>query len=178
MLLSVILFLHTGTDWIEFYKNWILTGCLFSIALVDLESLEIPNKLLLVALINWIGFSILEIILGRYSIRFFGIRCLTGLGVGAAMLIISILADKLLKKDSLGGGDIKLFALLGLYLGFAGSYELILLSCILGLIFVFVRKRINPKATKEFPFGPAIAMSAYIVLIVGDAITAWYLRLL
>ncbi len=178
MLMSLVLFLHTGSDFIVFYKNWILTGCLFAIALVDLESFEIPDKLLITALVSWIVFSILEIILGRYGLRYFVSRCLTGVGVLAVMLILSLVMDKLLKKESLGGGDIKLLALLGLYLGVAGTYELIFLSCILGLIFAFIRKRINPNATKEFPFGPAIAMSAYLVLIVGDSITAWYVGLL
>ena len=178
MILSVVLFLHTGSDWIVFYKNWILTGCLFAIALVDMESFEIPNMLLLTALISWGGFSILELIIGRCTLGYIGSRCLTGIGFGAVMLILSLVMDRVLNKDSLGGGDIKLFALLGFYLGIAGSYELIILSCIIGLIFAFVRKVLNPKASQEFPFGPAIAMSAYILLIVGDAITTWYLGLL
>ncbi|WP_026509072.1 prepilin peptidase [Butyrivibrio sp. LC3010] len=178
MLLSIILFLHTGADWITFFKEWILTGCLFAIALTDLESYEIPDMLLIVALISWICFSVVEFILGISSIKFIIQSILTGLLFGAAILIISLVMDKLLKKDSLGGGDIKLFALLGVYLGFAKTYELIILSCILGLIFAFLRKRIDKSASQEFPLGPAIAASAYILLIVGDAVTAWYLTLL
>ncbi|WP_029324012.1 prepilin peptidase [Butyrivibrio sp. AE3004] len=178
MLLSVVLFLHTGTDWITFYKNWLLTGCLFAIALVDLESFEIPDNLLITALIGWAGFSVIEVIFFGQSIKFIGIRVLTGLIFGAGMLLISLLMDRIFKKDSLGGGDIKLFALLGLYLGFAGSYELIILSCIFGLIFAFLRKKFDSKASEEFPFGPAIAAGAYVILIFGDAITDWYLSLL
>lgn len=178
MILSAILFSHTGPDWILFCKEWILVGCLFSIAMVDLESFEIPDMLIVTALISWIGFSILELILGICSIKYIAFRLLAGFILGASTLIISLVMDRILKKDSLGGGDIKLFALLGLYLGFAGSYELIILSCILGLIFAYLRKVIDPKASKEFPFGPAIAMAAYVVLIIGDTILAWYFELL
>jgi leader peptidase (prepilin peptidase)/N-methyltransferase len=86
--------------------------------------------------------------------------------------------DKVLGRDSLGGGDIKLFALFGLYLGYAGSYELVILSCIIGLIFAGARKALLPSASKEFPFGPAIAVSGYLLLIFGDALTDWYLGFL
>ena len=84
---------------------------------------------------------------------------------------------RVLKKDALGGGDIKLFGMLALYLGAAGSYELILLSCIIGLIFAGCRRVFLPKATREFPFAPAIAISGYILLIFSNTITDWYFSL-
>ena len=109
MALSVILYIFYRHDLILFYKNWILVGCLFAITLTDSEAMEIPNLLIIAALVNWIVFSAVEIVLGRCDILFLFNRALTGFGFGAVMLIMSIIMDRILKKDSLGGGDIKLF---------------------------------------------------------------------
>lgn len=178
MFLSVFLYAFTKPDMLLFCKNWVLTGCLFAMALVDLEILEIPDGLLITAFFNWVVFSLLEVVTGDWSIKDLGFGLLAGVIAGAVMLTLSLIMDRILKRDSLGGGDIKLFAILGLYLGFAGAYELVILSCVLGLMFAMARKIIDPKATKEFPFGPAIATASYILLIIGNDITDWYLRML
>ncbi|MCR5343352.1 MAG: prepilin peptidase [Butyrivibrio sp.] len=178
MVLSDVLYICTRPDGIMFYKNWVLVGLLFAIALVDLEAFEVPNELLLAAFISWAAFSVIELILGRNNLLYYGKQLLAGLILGAVMLLLSLLMDSILKRDSLGGGDIKLYAVLGVYLGFAGAYELVLLSCIFGLIFALIRKMISRNASKEFPFGPSIASAAYLVLLFGDAITAWYFKLL
>ncbi len=158
-----------------FIKFWFLSGCLYVLSLTDLESFEIPDGTLVTALISWIAFSILELIFQIHDIKWILHHLAAGIIIGAVMLLMSLIMDKILKKDSMGGGDIKLYALLGLYLGYAGSYELIILSCVLGLIFAGIRKGVMPKASREFPFGPSIAAAGYILLMTGPAITEWYL---
>lgn len=160
-----------------FFKCWFLVGCLFVLSLTDLEIFEIPDGTLIAGAISWVIFTILELILGIHGIMWALHHVLAGLIVGGLMLLISLIMDKVLKKDSLGGGDIKLFALLGLYLGYAGSYELVLLSCVMGLVFAGARKALFAEASREFPFGPSIALSGYLLLIFGDMITDWYLGL-
>ncbi len=162
---------------ITFFKYWFLTGCLFVLSLTDLETFEIPDGTIIAGAVSWIVFSVIEVILGIHDIKLIILHALAGFVIGAVMLIMSLIMDKILHRDSLGGGDIKLYSLLGLYLGYAGSYELIILSCILGLLFAAVRKAVLPEASKEFPFGPAIAVSGYLLLLVSEAITNWYLGL-
>lgn len=178
MFLSVVLYIAKGTDLISFYRDWILTGCIFVIALVDLESFEIPDGLLIAALINWFVFAALELYFGKNDFKHFGIQILTGLLLGLMMLVLSIAMDAVLKRDSLGGGDIKLFAVIGMYLGFAKAYELVLLSCIFGIAFALIRGAFKKGTSKEFPLGPSIAAATVTVLLFGDAITAWYFKLL
>ncbi len=161
-----------------FFRDWILAGCLFVVALTDLESFEIHDGVLVFGLVNYLVFCVVELILGNRTFFSIGLSVLSGLCIGGVMLLCSLIMDRLLKKESLGGGDIKLFALLGLYLGFFGSYELIILSCILGLLFAGLRKVLVRNASKEFPFGPAIALSGYILLLTEELITGWYLSYL
>ncbi len=160
-----------------FFEYWFLTGCLYIAALADLESLEIPDGVLLAGAISWVVFSIGELLLKIVSIKWLLHHFLAGLLIGAVMLVLSIVMDRVLGKDSMGGGDIKLYSLLGLYLGYIGSYELVLLSCIVGLLFAGIRKAALPDAPKEFPFGPSIAFAGYILLLVGNNISDWYLSL-
>ena len=175
--LNLVLFgnIFEIADLLVFFRNWVLTGCLFVVALTDLENYEIYDGVLIFGLITFLVFGILQLVFGITDLVSLGWSLLAGLVTGAVMLGASLIMDRLLKKNSLGGGDIKLYALLGLYLGFYGAYELVLLSCILGLLFVAIRKLVKPEASKEFPFGPAIALSGYILLFAEKYITGWYL---
>ena len=159
----------------EAVRDWIMTGCLFTLSIVDLESYIIPDGCLIIGFLAWIftapflKMSILDV---SYDI-------LAGLLCGGIMLGISLALDRLLHMNSLGGGDIKLFALMGLYLGFLGSYFLILGSSILGLVFVAVRHLLHrDKSSAAIPFGPSIALAGYIMMLFGDDITQWYISLL
>ena len=85
--------------------------------------------------------------------------------------MLSLLFDKVTGKDGLGGGDIKLFFMVGLFTGpLTGLFNLIL-SCIIGLIFALLRKE------HRIPFGPAISIASYISILFGSAVTGWYLSL-
>ena len=79
--------------------------------------------------------------------------------------------DKVSGKESLGGGDIKILFVVGLYLGFACSFFNLILSCILGLVFVAAMKK------KRIPFGPAISLAAYVTLLIGSFVINWYIGL-
>ena len=63
----------------------------------------------------------------------------------------------------MGGGDIKLFFVVGLYLGFVGILFTLILACVIGLVFKVVFDGTNMQ--KAFPFGPAIAMSTMLMLL-------------
>lgn len=69
----------------------------------------------------------------------------------------------------LGGGDIKLFFMTGLYL--SSAWEILfylILSCLFGLGFASFRKE------KRVPFGPAIAAACFIMILYGEKLTGWY----
>jgi leader peptidase (prepilin peptidase)/N-methyltransferase len=85
--------------------------------------------------------------------------------------------DAILHKDSMGGGDIKLFAVMGLYLGPAGSLFALMLSCLFGLLFALLRRTGGEKG-EQIPFGPSIAAATAFMLLWGETLVQWYLGLL
>ena len=151
-------------------RNWILICCLFCLSLVDLESMIIPNGSLLIAVGAWVlaepflfdGWSVL---LGHV---------ITALAVSGGLFLLSLLLTKILKRDSLGFGDVKLFAVMGLYLGPLPSLFALILACVIGLA-------VNPpgrRRSEPFPFGPWIAVGFCLMVFFGDWLVVWYLNLL
>lgn len=152
-------------------RNWVFLCCLFCLSLVDLESFTIPDGTLLIAFGAWL----LALPFLRPGWAWIGLRFLAGLVFGGGILLVSLLMDKLLKKESLGGGDVKLFAVCGLYLGFAGSLFGMLFACLFGLLFSRLR---GAKNGQPFPFGPAISLAAALMLLYGDGLVGWYFGLM
>ncbi len=163
---SVLCFLRFGAT-AECLRNWIFLCCLFCLSLTDLDGRVIPDGCLLISAGVW-----------AVSLPFTGIQealpgLLTALGFGGGLLALSLGMDRILGKESLGGGDIKLLAAAGLYLGPVRSLFALLLACVLGLVPAVRAGRGNP-----FPFGPAIAASTAAMLLYGEGLAAWYLGLM
>ena len=98
-----------------------------------------------------------------------------GVGHGALATLLSGRQIDVLICGGIGGGDIKLFALMGLYLGPLASLFALIFSCVVGLLFVFAA---GYGKGKPFPFGPSIAAASAFMLFFGEPITDWYLSLL
>ena len=83
----------------------------------------------------------------------------------AYSILLTLLGDKIFKKESLGGGDIKLLFLFGLVLGYPMSICSIFLATFIAFpiaIYFVIRKKDN-----IIPFGPFLSMSALILFILG-----------
>lgn len=148
---------------------WIcgLACILMALSLVDLETYTIPDRFIVAGIIWYFG-----VLLFAEDGKAELISALAGgLSIGLGMLLLSILFDKVTGKESLGGGDIKLFFMTGLYLGpWVGLFNLIL-SCVIGIGFVLFMGQ------RRIPFGPAISLAAFVSLLVGSDVVNWYLGL-
>ena len=150
-------------------RNYVFLCCLFCLSLVDLDSFLIPDGCLLLPAVVWV--LTLPIIRPPDAL----LCVLAALLYGGATLALSLMMDRILGRESLGGGDIKLFALMGLYLGPLASLFALIFSCLLGLLFALFGRY---GSGKPFPFGPAISAASALMLLYGDPLTQWYLGLL
>lgn len=157
-----------GLSW-QTPEYCILFSLLLAVALIDLDSMEIPNGLLIAGVVLFALCLIFhDAPLSRLKSGLIG-----GLVLGGALLAISLVMDKVLGRESMGGGDIKLFAMLGLYSGLAVGLLLVILACFAGLVFAYAGKAKG----KPFPFGPAVALAAWPALLAGPRLVSWYLSL-
>lgn len=132
---------------------------LLEMAIADIKYMIVPDQLVLLLVVTALGFIPFH---GRGPID--GLwGALIGFGV---LLFIGILGKLIYKKDSLGGGDIKLFAALGLATGVDGILIILILTTLISAAhtgYLLMRKRI--KVSDKRPMAPYIAVSAAIYLV-------------
>jgi len=104
------------------------------------------------------------------------VSSITGLLLGGGLFyLVAVLSLALLKREGMGGGDIKLIAMIGAFLGWKGMLLTIFLAALSGavigisLIVIQGRSRAEP-----IPFGPFLAAGAAISLFWESGILAWY----
>ena len=162
IILFVVMWLKFGysTDFLYFS---FLSFILLVIAFIDYRTYIIPDKLVIVCLL--IGLSRL-ISTENYSNH--GLGALLGFG----FLILGLVSFWIYKKPALGGGDIKLFAAIGLCLGLEMTGMAIYLSVLFGGLIGIILILTKIKSRKDnVPFGPFIflgticAISGYDYLI-------------
>lgn len=144
----------------------LLCCCLFTLSLVDLEIQIIPDRFLLIPAIARIAWLIHE---GELLSGL-----IPALVLGGGVLALSLIMDKVLKRDSMGGGDIKLLALLGLYFPLWECMLLLIIACILGIVIAML---LADREDAAFPFGPALSLAAWVTMLFGESIVSWYLAL-
>ena len=89
----------------------VLVSCLFTLSLIDLDTMTIPDRFIVIPA----AFQLI------YAFAYGGFAsvwyCLWhALILGGAVLLLSLFMDKVLKKESMGGGDIKLLFLHQMFL--------------------------------------------------------------
>lgn len=99
---------------------------------------------------------------------------LYGIALFLVMYLIKIIGDKIYKRESLGGGDIKLCFLIGLTLGYPGiGFRLSLISLVfaafLALPYAMATLYFNKK--NELPFGPFLISSMIIMFVFIEKFT-------
>ncbi len=144
----------------------VLCCALIIITFIDLKTQEIPD-----------GLNLFIAITGIIFIFFNGFKphLLPGiLGFllgGGIFLLIAVVSN-----GSMGGGDIKLMAALGLWLGWKQILMVTLLSFIIGSVISIILMTLKIKSRKDYiPFGPFIALAAFIIILYGNQILNWYL---
>lgn len=146
----------------------LLGAVLLCLSLTDLDSRIIPNSCIAAGIFVWLAYVAALFIVDSQHAPFALTSGLIGaFAVGAGVLLLSLLMDKLLGRSSLGGGDIKLLFMVGLYLGGYASLINLIFACVLGALFAVVRPKKKGEDAHAFPFGPAISVATWITLLYG-----------
>ena len=172
--------IETGTD-------LILICILLCASVCDMEDRAIPDRFFIMTVDLWI----LRLALSLLFDRSVSVQGLISSGIGAvviplALFGISLILEKILGRETLGMGDIKMFFALGFHLGAAKSFLNVILTCVIGLVAIAIQKAVKrPAATEEeeenpgaLPLMPSIALSSFAVLMTGDLIINSYMSLI
>ena len=152
---------------IEFIVAILFISLLVIITVSDIAYMLIPDKILLFFLIPLVGARILAPLSPWWD-------SILGAVIGFSVLFLIAV----LSKGGMGGGDIKLFFVIGLVLGTVSTLLTLFLASIIGTIFGIISLRIAKKGRKTpIPFGPSIAIAAVISYFYGGALVDWYMNL-
>ena len=163
-----VLIMLTGAPVAQLVRLFGLSGCLFVLALTDLEARRIPNGCLLAAIVLWLV-TLPWLFEGWMSV---GIHVAAMIFFAGVVLGLSLIMDRILKKDSMGGGDIKLIGVLALYLGFIGTMFMLVFASVLGILYAVFAGRF--KRGQALAFGPFLAVSGMGMLLYGAPLVSWY----
>ncbi|QWB99746.1 prepilin peptidase [Mycoplasmatota bacterium] len=105
----------------------------------------------------------------------FVVYLLSALGLFAILFAIALLGQLVFKKQSLGGGDIKLYIMIGFSLTFIQGLLSIFIAALIGLIYALVK---NIKSGQEMAFIPMISVAVLISYWFGSDLIQWYLNFL
>ena len=143
----------------------VFVATLAAITLTDLEQRIIPNRILLVSAV--IGIAIAA----AADPGSLPERALSAFGAGGLLLLTALVYPK-----GMGMGDVKLAALMGLYLGSAVAPALLIGFLVGALVGVGLILREGAAARKRgVPFGPFLALGGFIALLLGNQLIDWYL---
>jgi len=157
------------------YILFSLACLLVVVAVIDIKHGIIPDKITIPLMITGLVCSLLFPGLHKTgavwkSVLYSLLGMVTG---GGVLLLFGLLGDWLFKDETLGGGDIKLLAAIGTFLGCKLILLVLFLSSligiVLGLYLLIWRKR------RIIPFGPSIAIASVIAMLCGKEIIEWYL---
>jgi leader peptidase (prepilin peptidase)/N-methyltransferase len=170
--LPVLLVMRFGLS-VPSLVYWLLSCVLLVLSFIDLDLRIIPDRVTLPGIVVGIIVAPLVGLVGFWG-------SLLGVVVGGGTLyLIGVLGELFLKKESMGGGDVKLAAMLGAFMG----WKLVLISLfaaffIGAVVGVIVMARKPKNWDSSLPFGPFIAIGAVLALLWGESALAWYSSLL
>jgi leader peptidase (prepilin peptidase)/N-methyltransferase len=139
---------------------------LLGIAMTDFRAYIIPDEFSVGGLALGILFALAA---GRQPLG----TALLGAAVGFGLLwVVAIAGEWIFKQEAMGGGDIKMMAMVGAFLGWQGTLLTIFLGALFGSLIYVPLTLMGHK--RLVPFGIFLAVGAAATYLVGPAILGWY----
>ncbi|MFZ4856207.1 MAG: prepilin peptidase [Desulfuromonadaceae bacterium] len=169
--LTLFLFLRFGPT-PAFAVLFLFCSALVVITFIDIEHQIIPDEISLSGIV--IGF-ICSFFLKGHS----WLNSLLGILLGGGtLLLVAYTYHRLTGKDGMGGGDIKLLAMMGAFLGWKAVPFIIFASSLAGSLIGISLMLFQKKDGKlAIPFGPYLAFGALLYIFYGKPLIRWYLGL-
>ncbi|MGH2708652.1 MAG: prepilin peptidase [Actinomycetota bacterium] len=151
---------------LEMLRGSVFATILLGIAMTDARAYIIPDEF------TWGGLALgllLSLPGGLSAVGSAVLGALLGFGL---LWVVAVLGKWAFKQDAMGGGDIKMMAMVGAFVGWEGVLLTVFLGALIGsLIFVPLTLAGSKKLV---PFGIFLAIGAATTYLAGPALIAWY----
>jgi leader peptidase (prepilin peptidase) / N-methyltransferase len=170
-LLTLFLFVRFGPTF-PFVVLFLFCTSMVVITFIDLEHYIIPDVISLSGIV--VGFACSFFLPGLgWKNSLLGI-----LAGGGSLYLVAALYQKFTGKEGMGGGDIKLLAMMGAFFGWRAVFFIIFISSLVGSVIGVAVMLVQKKDAKlAIPFGPFLALGAILYIFFGRQVLHWYLNL-
>jgi len=161
-LMALLLFWKFGLT-LKFAAAFLFVSALILVAFIDIDHQIIPD------VISLPGIPIC-FLLSVFLMELPFMEALLGLVLGGGSLyLIAVLYELATKREGMGGGDIKLLAMMGAFLGWKSLLFILLVSSLVGAVVgISVMWAKGGDMKYAVPFGPFLSLAATAYLFVGD----------
>lgn len=171
-LLALAAYLKFGLT-IEALIYYVFFAALVVVTFIDLDHRIIPDIITLpgIPIFFAAGFALPNI---SYSESLLGI--LIG---GGSLFLVAWTYTLITKKEGMGGGDIKLLAMIGAIVGWKGVLFTIFVASLVGTLAGLIVMLQSRKGMKlAVPFGPFLSIGGITYIFFGSSLITWYFNLL
>lgn len=153
----------------SFFVFFTFGSLLLLIAFIDLDTYLIPDVLSLGGLVLGLGASA---VLPHMT----WVESFVGAVLGGGLfLAVAWGYQRWRKQDGLGGGDIKLLAMIGAFIGWKGVLFTVFVSSLTGAaVGLLVMTRSRQGLVTRIPFGPFLSLGAICYVFWGERLAHWY----
>ncbi len=158
----------------NFVSGWILVSFLIVLTIIDIDTMTLPNSLTYsCSILGLLLLLLQDIVINQNSDLYFLDHFLAFLFSFIGISFFSYFLKILMNKNVFGGGDAKLIAMSGAWLGPSGVEIVITLSFLFGGIFSLLLLLLRKIRRGDYiPFGPFICLSTFLVWVYGSGF--WY----
>ena len=140
-------------------KRVLLLAVIWPIAYIDFHTYRIPNAFVVYGLGVRACVLVFELLFNDGAL----VYTLISEGIAAGALFIASMLCAVCMKGSIGFGDIKLFLVMGLFLGMEVCWSAVFSALVISLVVALFLLATKKKSRKDtMPFGPAIVMGTYL----------------
>ncbi|MFC1478393.1 prepilin peptidase [Candidatus Margulisiibacteriota bacterium] len=173
-LLTAAAFVVSGmmhNDYLSIGLSIVFLSSLLVIFFADLDLFIVPDEAVIAGSIAGLAMAFVQKTI---------LSALLGGAIGGGfLLLIVVIGRAIYKKDVMGYGDVKLTAMLGVFLGAVNLIVALYLAFIIGSITgIFLIVTGIKKKEDYIPFAPSLVLGALPVFFYGDALRKWWLGLL
>jgi len=144
------------------------------ISINDAVTMEIPDA----AILAGIAVSLVFVLLSGDILHTLLLSLLGGVSISVPVLLLVLVYEKIRKTEAMGGGDIKLLFMTGLYFSWQLNLMAVIFACVYGILAAILHNLGNKDGVHQpFPFGPAIAAGTWTAALFGAPLLGWYLSL-
>ena len=169
--LSLALFIRFGFQ-LQYLQFIVFAGTLVILSFIDFDHKILPDVLTFPGIaVGWL----VSFLPGGISWT----DSLIGLAAGGGSLyLVATVYERITGREGLGGGDIKLLAMIGAWMGWQSLPLIVLMSSLSGAVIgsVFILSG-GKGARTQIPFGPFLSLGALSYLFFGRQISLWYFGL-